>query len=114
MCRGLWVAEVKAAYSNPCLNAAVFGQVGEFPHQGDIVRVRWNEIECVWVDENEGEEQMCVSFSVELLWRHTVALAGSHVPRLVVPDGSSFRTSTSLGTGRFASDSTRAVSGLAR
>jgi hypothetical protein len=109
----LWVAEIEASYGNPCLDVAIFGQVGEVFHQGYIIWVRRNKAECVWVNEAEGKKQMGVSLCVELFWRHAVTLSGSYVPRLIVADGSSFRASTSLGTRRFASDSTRAVSCLA-
>lgn len=86
--RRLRVAEVKAAYSDPRLWATVFGEVGKVSHQGDVVLVRRNKTECIWVNESEGKEQMGVSFGVKVLWRNTVTLAGPHVPRLIVTDGS--------------------------
>lgn len=113
MRRGLLITHIETADSDPSLELTALGEVGEFTHLLGIVVVGGGDLEAGRVDKGKGVEKMGEACCVELLGGLGVTFTCTHIPRLVVANGSTVGATTTLCAGGRGGYVTGSVAGLA-
>lgn len=112
MRRGFLIAHVETADSDPSLKLTALGEVGKFTHLLGIVAMGGRDLKAGRVDESKGVEKMGEACCVELLGGLGVTFTCTHIPRLVVTNGSAVGAAAALCAGGRGGDIAGSVAGL--